>query len=49
MMQIKIALISLILKFKFSPCDKTPVPLKYNPRSVVQVPTDGIYLKAERR
>lgn len=49
MIQTKLAFISLISQFKFSPCDKTPIPLRYSPKSIVQVPAEGIYLKVERR
>lgn len=49
MIQTKVALISLLKEFEFSPCAKTPIPLKYSPRSIVQVPADGIYLKMKKR
>ncbi|KAL7304964.1 hypothetical protein TKK_0002759 [Trichogramma kaykai] len=48
MIQTKIALISLLSKFRCSPCLDTPVPLKYSPKSIVQVPDRGIPLRFER-
>ncbi|XP_060652618.1 cytochrome P450 6a2-like [Drosophila nasuta] len=47
-MQTRIGLAQLIKNFKFSVCDKTDIPLKYNPMSIVLGTIGGIYVKAER-
>lgn len=46
-MQTKIALVKLLNKYKFSPCDKTPIPMKFSPRKSFQSPVDGMWLKLE--
>lgn len=46
-MQTKIALVKLLKKFKFSPCDKTPIPMKFSPSAAFQSPLGGMWLKLE--
>ncbi|XP_001607043.2 cytochrome P450 6a2 [Nasonia vitripennis] len=45
----KIALFYLLLNYKFSVCDKTPIPLRYMTDYFVQVPAGQVYLKVEKR
>ncbi|XP_058800198.1 cytochrome P450 6a2-like [Phymastichus coffea] len=44
----KIALFYMLLNYEFSVCEKTSIPIKYQPDYFVQVPYD-IYLKVRRR
>ncbi|XP_070066619.1 uncharacterized protein Cyp6a2 [Drosophila virilis] len=47
-MQTRIGLAQLIRNFKFSVCDKTDIPLIYDPKSFVLGTIGGIYLRVER-
>lgn len=47
-MQTKIAIVKLLIKFKFSPCAKTPIPMKFAPSSSLQSPLGGMWLKVEK-
>ncbi|KAL7737698.1 hypothetical protein ACLKA6_006096 [Drosophila palustris] len=47
-MQTRVGLAQLIKNFKFSVCDKTDIPLTYNPESFVMGTNGGIHLRAER-
>lgn len=47
-MQSRIGLAQLIKNFKFSLCDKTAIPLVYDPRSLLIITMGGIYLRMER-
>ncbi|XP_017960093.1 cytochrome P450 6a2-like [Drosophila navojoa] len=47
-MQTRIGLVQLIRNFKFTVCDKTDIPLTYDPKSLVLGTIGGIYLRAER-
>ncbi|EDW00828.1 probable cytochrome P450 6a21 [Drosophila grimshawi] len=47
-MQARIGLSMLIKNFKFSVCDQTPIPIKYNKESFLIASESGIFLKAER-
>lgn len=47
-MQTRIGLAQLIKNFKFSVCDKTEIPLIYDPRSFILGTVGGIYLRVER-
>ncbi|XP_055906865.1 cytochrome P450 6a2-like [Eupeodes corollae] len=47
-MQIRIGLALLLRNFKFSFCDKTQYPLRFDNRQLVLQTADGIYLKVER-
>ncbi|OXU28541.1 hypothetical protein TSAR_006138 [Trichomalopsis sarcophagae] len=44
-----VALATLLSKFKFSVCDRTPIPNRYSMNSILQTPGDGIYLGMEKR
>ncbi|KAL5277639.1 hypothetical protein ACFFRR_002712 [Megaselia abdita] len=48
MLETKIGVAEVIREFKLSKCEKTCVPLKMDPNSVVSVPLDEILLKVER-
>lgn len=47
-MQTKIALIKLLLNFKFSSCKKTTIPMKIDPKIVVLAPFNDMWLKVEK-
>ncbi|BFG06192.1 cytochrome P450 6a2 [Drosophila madeirensis] len=47
-MQARVGMAQLLNKFKFSVCDKTEIPLKYEPKSFVLGSIGGIYLRLER-
>jgi len=47
-MQTRVGMAQLIKNFKFSVCDKTDIPLVFNPESFVMGTIGGIYLRAER-
>ncbi|XP_055848861.1 cytochrome P450 6a2-like [Episyrphus balteatus] len=47
-MQVRIGLAHLIKNFKFSVCDRTQYPLRFDNKQLVLQTTDGIYLKVER-
>lgn len=46
-MQTKIGLINLLLNFKFSPSDRTTIPMKFLPKSQVMAPIDRMWLNVE--
>ena len=48
LMQAKLAIIKLLMNFKFSPCARTPIPMKFKPSAPFLMPVDGIFLKVER-
>ncbi|XP_014233425.1 probable cytochrome P450 6a14 [Trichogramma pretiosum] len=48
-LQSKIALISLLMNFRITTCDKTPIPIGYSKCAVVQAPEGGVYVKFEKR
>ena len=48
LMQTKIALIKLLTKFKFSPSPETMIPIKFDSRSLILVPQNGMQLKVEK-
>jgi len=47
-MQTKIALIQLLMNFKFSPSKRTSVPLEFAPLSLVLSPKDDMWLTVEK-
>ncbi|XP_043641222.1 cytochrome P450 6a2 [Drosophila teissieri] len=47
-MQARIGLAQIISRFRISVCDKTEIPLKYSPMSIVLGTVGGIYLRMER-
>ncbi|XP_055386051.1 cytochrome P450 6a9-like [Condylostylus longicornis] len=47
-MQTKVGLVTLLSKFKFSVCDATPIPLKFNMKSMLLNSEGGIPLKIEK-
>ena len=46
--QSKIGIISLVSSFKFSVCERTPIPLEFTKSDFLTTPTKGIYLKMEK-
>ncbi|XP_058788799.1 probable cytochrome P450 6a14 isoform X2 [Phymastichus coffea] len=48
-LQTKMVLFHLILHYKFSLCNKTPVTAEYATESIFQTPKNGIYLKVDKR
>ncbi|XP_050548271.1 probable cytochrome P450 6a14, partial [Daktulosphaira vitifoliae] len=44
-MEIKLALVEILSKYKAEPCDKTDVPLKFLKKSIFLNPKNGIWLK----
>nr|CAD7424993.1 unnamed protein product [Timema monikensis] len=49
LMQTKVGLVSLLSKYKFSPCEKTSIPMVFNPKSSIPNPMNGIWLKITNR
>nr|CAD7448682.1 unnamed protein product [Timema bartmani] len=49
LMQIKVGLVSLLSKYKFSPCEKTDIPIVLLPKAFFLTPTNGIWLKITNR
>lgn len=47
MMQTRIGIISLLCRFKFSPCSKTPIPMAFGSSPIVLSPKESVYLKIE--
>ncbi|EDW08931.1 cytochrome P450 6a2 [Drosophila mojavensis] len=47
-MQTRVGLAQLIRNFKFTVCDKTDIPLTYDPKSFVLGTVGGIHLRVER-
>lgn len=47
-MQARIGLAMLVKNFRFSVCDQTPIPMKYNVKSVLLNSESGIFLRVER-
>lgn len=48
LMQTKIALITLLTSYKFSPTSRTTIPMRFHNRSLVLAPPDGMWLKVEK-
>jgi cytochrome P450 len=48
LMQVKIAIVKLLINFKFLPSSKTSKPMKFKPNAVLQSPLNGVWLKLER-
>ncbi|XP_069699320.1 cytochrome P450 6j1-like [Periplaneta americana] len=46
--QIKSGLINILSRYEVAPCEKTPVPLRFEPKSFILVPLDTLYLKFKR-
>ncbi|KAM7354431.1 cytochrome P450 6a16 [Cochliomyia hominivorax] len=47
-MQVRIGLITLLTKFRFSLSDKTPDKVEFSKHSFVMIPDKGVWLKAEK-
>lgn len=48
LMQSKIALIKLLINYKFSPSSRTTIPMRFHHKSLVLAPPDGMWLKVEK-
>lgn len=48
LMQTKVALIKLLINYKFSPSSRTTIPMKFDSRSLILAPPDGMWLKVEK-
>lgn len=46
--QIKSGLINILTRYEVAPCEKTPVPLRFDPKSFLLQPLDTVYLKFNR-
>lgn len=46
-MQTKIALVKLLLEYKFLTCEKTPTPMKFEATAAFQSPVGGMWLSVE--
>lgn len=44
-MEMKLALTELLTKYEVEPCEKTDILMKYNKRSIIVIPENGIWLK----
>nr|CAD7587223.1 unnamed protein product [Timema genevievae] len=49
LMQVKAGLVYLLSKYKLSSCDKTTVPPRFDPRTIVASPLGGVWLKVTPR
>ncbi|XP_012277385.1 probable cytochrome P450 6a14 [Orussus abietinus] len=49
LMQVKVALVTMLSRYRFSVCDKTEIPITYSPGVPVQRPRNGIYLEIKAR
>ncbi|XP_067005237.2 probable cytochrome P450 6a13 [Anabrus simplex] len=49
LLQAKLGLATLLRDFQFTPCKRTAIPLRYDPKSIVTASKDGIYLKISPR
>ncbi|XP_069702403.1 probable cytochrome P450 6a14 [Periplaneta americana] len=49
LMQTKVGLISLLSKYEVHPSEKTPIPLVFDPKSLVLAPVGGMWLKIVAR
>ncbi|XP_011194314.2 cytochrome P450 6a9 [Zeugodacus cucurbitae] len=47
-MQVRVGLAYLLKNFKFSVCDKTPIPMQYNLASYLVSSKSGIYLRVDK-
>jgi len=48
-MQTKVGLVSLISKFQFNACKKTPVPVVLDPKSFIMAASGGMWLQIAKR
>lgn len=47
-MQTRIGLLKSLLAYKYSPCEKTPKTIEFDPNNTFLVPKDGLWLKIEK-
>lgn len=47
-MQMRIGLIKSLLNYKYSPCEKTPQTVVFDPNSSIPAAKDGLWLKIEK-
>uniref|UniRef100_A0A1L8E423 Putative cytochrome n=1 Tax=Nyssomyia neivai TaxID=330878 RepID=A0A1L8E423_9DIPT len=48
MMQTRVGLATLLSKYRITPTSRTPIPMKYDPKSAVLSPIGGMWLKIEK-
>lgn len=48
MMQVKLGLISVLINFKVTICDKTSVPMIFNTKNIALTSESGIWLKLNK-
>lgn len=48
LMQTKVALIKLLSDFKVSPSPQTMIPMRYDSKSLILAPENGMWLKVEK-
>jgi len=49
LLQTKVGLVSSLSKYEFHVCKETPVPLVFNPKSIILCPVGGIKLQVRNR
>lgn len=47
-MQSKLAVVKLLQNYEFSPSEKTPIPMKFNPASPFLAPVGGMWLNLKK-
>lgn len=48
MMQSKIGIVKLLLNYELSICDKSTIPMKFNPSQAFLAPIDGMWLNVKK-
>jgi hypothetical protein len=49
LLQIKVAIVSLLSKYQFSASKKTPVPMIFDKKSLILAPVGGMWLQIKKR
>lgn len=49
LLQTKVGMVALLSKYRFTPCEKTPSVITFDPRAVVTSSIDGIHVRIEPR
>jgi cytochrome P450 family 6 len=49
LLQIKVGLVSALSKYEFHICEKTAVPLAFDPKSFILCPVGGMKLQVKKR
>lgn len=48
MMQSKIGIVKLLLNYELNICDKSTIPMKFNPAQAFLTPIDGMWLNVKK-